>query len=315
MRFPALRLALAVATLAFAGAALVACAGDQRVAVDLSRRVGEGARVAATPAERVYKVGFDPRLDPCEDARIYAPLMDYLSRKTGKRFELRFTKSGENIIDNLGKGVVDFALLGGVSYVRAHEWYGATPLVRGLSAAGSDTYRGAIITQPDSRIRSLAQLRGKSLAFGNESSTQGHLIPQKMLLAAGIRIDDLSHSSYLGSHQAAADAVIAGTFDAGGIQDTLAASLSKEKLVRVLAWSGPYPSSGIASGKSVEASVVAQVREALIEFRPTGADASGLYHWDKTEMAGGFTAVGARDYDAIERDMRLLGMLSRPVTP
>jgi phosphonate transport system substrate-binding protein len=287
----------------------------QRTTVDLTKRVSSGAALKRPATGRVYRVGFDPRLDPYEEARIYAPLLAYLERSTGERFEIRFTKRGESLIDNLGTGTIDFAFLGGVSYVRAHEWYGARCLARGLNATGEDRYRAAIITRPQSAITQLGQLRGRSFAFGNESSTQGHLIPEAMLAAAGIGATELGKFTFHASHQACAEAVMTGAFDAGGIQDTLAKSLSANGLVKVIAWSEPYPTSGFVAGKSVGDAPAEKVRAALVAFRPKGGEARSLYHWDRTEMAGGFMVCGDHDYDTVAAQMRDFGMLERPVKP
>jgi len=296
-------------------AAASGCSSIQRTPIDLTKRVSSGAALKRPQAGRVYRVGFDPRLDPYEDSRIYAPLLEYLERTTGERFEIRFTRRGESIIDNLGAGVVDFAFLGGVSYVRAKDWYGARMLVRGLNAAGEDRYRAAIIVGPQSRITGLGQLRGRSFAYGNESSTQGHLIPRAMLAAAGMGPAELGKTTFHASHQACAEAVMSGDYDAGGIQDTLAESLAADGLIKIIAWSGPYPTSGIAAADTVDDGLAEKVRAALVAFKPKGADADSLYHWDRTEMAGGFVTCGEHDFDAVEAQMRRSGMLARPVKP
>jgi len=144
--------------------------------VDLSERVSDEELVAHAQDDDALKVGFDPRLDPYEEARIYAPLLRYLEESTGYQFSLRFTRENECIVENLGAGVIDFALMGGVNSVRAHESFGTTCIVRGLNAEGSDSYRSAIVVSPDSPITSLEDAQGKHFAFGDEGSTQGFLI-------------------------------------------------------------------------------------------------------------------------------------------
>lgn len=262
-------------------------------------------------APGTIKVGFDPRLDPYEDARIYAPFLEYLGRATGRRFELRFTKRGESIVENLGNGVVDVALVGAVSFVRARDRYGARSVVRGVTSGGKDTYRAAIVVRPDSPVQDLGDLKGRSFAFGAESSTQGHLLPETMLLTAGVRDSDLHVWEFTGSHQACAEAVSSGRFDAGGMQDTLARDLATSGLLRIVAYSPPCPTSGVAVRAGLPSATVEALRDALVAFRPRGRDRSGLHHWERTEMPRGFVAAGPHDYDVVEAAMRRLGMMSR----
>ena len=67
------------------------------------------------------KFGFDLRLGPREDVRIYLPFMRYLEQNTGNRFSLRFTEKYEDTVENLGKGITHFAALGPVNCVLANK--------------------------------------------------------------------------------------------------------------------------------------------------------------------------------------------------
>lgn len=267
---------------------VVGCVPTERKQVDLEKRADEETSARRQTDEEVLKFGFDPRLAPIEQAKIYAPLLRYLEKETGYKFEIRFTKSDEDIVDNLGEGVVDFAAMGAVSSIIAHDKYGSTCLVRGLSAQRRAEYQSAIFTKPDSQIEKIEDISGYSFAFGDENSTQGHLIPRIMLDEAGISLEDLRKFTYAGSHQKCAEAVISGAYGAGGVQDTLAKSLEEDGLIKIIAMSDYYPSSGIAANKEVDPKIVEAVKKALIEFDPTGKDKEGLYYWEKTEMAGGF---------------------------
>jgi len=267
---------------------LVGCVSTERKQIDLEKRADEETSARREMDEEILKFGFDPRLDPVEQAKIYAPLLQYLEKETGYKFEIRFTKSDEDIVDNLGEGVVDFAAMGAVSSIIAHDKYGVMCLVRGLNTQGRAEYQSAIFTKPDSQIEKIEDIRSCSFAFGDENSTQGHLIPRIMLDDVGISLEDLRKFTYAGSHQKCAELVMSKAYGAGGIQDTLAKSLEEKGLIKIIAMSDYYPSSGIAANKDVDPKIVEAAKRALIEFDPTGEDKEGLYHWEKTEMAGGF---------------------------
>lgn len=232
------------------------------------------------------KFGFDLRLGPKEDVQIYLPFLRYLEQNTWNRFSLRFTEKYEDTVENLGKGITHFAALGPVNCIIANKKYGAGCLVMGLNLDGKPEYRAVIFTKIDSPIKNLKDLKGKTFAFGGRYSTQGHIIPRKMLEDAGITLDDLKNHVFTGSHANTARAVLNGEYEAGGIQDTLAKRLLAEGKIRILATSRPYPSSLICYNKEVDPIILKAVKAALLSFDPKKEQ---VVDWDKTEMPNGFT--------------------------
>lgn len=256
-----------------------------------------------------FKVGFDVRNTPAEDARQYQPFLEYLGKATGYRFELRFTRKGENIVDLLGTGAVEFALVGAQSYLEARARFGVTPLARGLNREGKAEYQSAIVTKRDSPIRTVGDLRGRSFAFGSRTSTQGFLIPLIVFAENGLDLDALARHSFTGSHRNCAQAVLRGESDAGGMQDILAKEYADAGLLRIVQLSRFYPSSGVAAGRQVPGEVVRRVKQALLDFRPQDRHAKGLYHWDKTEMPNGFVAADDADYAELRAYALKFGLL------
>lgn len=249
---------------------------------------------------RVVYFGFDLRLNPKEDVRIYVPLMRYLSEKTGYTFKIRFTREYESTQENLGRGVTQFAILGPVSCIQAHRSYGVIPLVRGLNEEGRGEYQAAIFTRPDSKIKSIEDVKGHSFAFGPRDSTQGHLIPRKMLEDAGISLSSVQKYDYMESHKATAEAIISGRFDAGGMQDTLAKAMVREGRIRIVNFSRLYPGSGISANKDINPELIEAVKKALLELDPKGRHREILTGWEKTEMPSGFVEARYEDYAELE---------------
>ena len=279
---------------------LNACTPNESpIKVSLSENLIQGeVNWPSTPEnQKAYVIGFDRRLEPKEDVRIYALLLTYLERETGYHFILHITPKDGSLVTEIGEKQVDFAVVGTLTYLQAHEQYAARMLVRGVNAEGESVYRAAIVTRPGSGINSLIDLKGRSFVFGASSSTQGHLIPRMMLAQAGVELTDLRAYDYTGSHAETANYVISGRADAGGMQDTLAQSLAARGLLRILVWSDPFPSSGILVGKHISAEVAEKVLDALLRFDPSGKDQGQLYHWERTEMPRGFTTTNDQDYD------------------
>lgn len=258
---------------------------------------------------QAFLFGFDLRNGPKEDALQYLPLLRYLQQTTGHRFTLRFTEGAGHLLGELSSGHLQFAAIGAGSYLSARRNAPIVPLVHGVNAAGEAGYRALVVVAPDSPLQQLQSLRGRRLAFGGRTSTQGYWIPRIMLYRAGLTLDDLASYAFTGSHRACAEAVIAAKADACGLQDTLAQRLIETGQVRQLAASELYPSSGIFAHAGVPKAVREAVREALIAFDPNGRDRAGLYHWEDTEMAGGFVAASAGDYAPLRTWAARLGLL------
>ena len=289
---------------------LGACARELAFSVPLSENLLTHEVVRPPVQENgVWAFGFDRRLEPKEDVRINASLLRWLETRTGLTYRLHLTPRDGNVVDDLCNGDVHFAIVGMVSYLQAYYRCGTRILVRGLNAEGQDAYRAAIIVPPGSELGDVADLRGHTFAFGAPNSTQGHLIPRLMLQQAGLTLADLRTYTYTGSHVATANAVTSGRYDAGSLQDTLARDLTGRGLVRILALSAPYPSSGSVAGPTVPAKTAEMVREALLALDPTGADAEVLYHWERSEMPRGFVLARDADYEELRRIARETGLL------
>ncbi len=257
----------------------------------------------------LYYFGFDQRLDPAEDVRMYVPFLKYLERATGYRFKLQPVPRTGSVAEAMGSGTIHFAAFGTLSYLDAHKRYGVKALVAARTADGGADYRALIITRPESSIRTIKDLRGRSLALGSPTSTQGNLIPRIMLQQAGISLSDLSAFQNHSSHFETANAVLSGRFHAGAVQDTLGRELVRKGLVRVVAESDLFPSSTISVASDVPEPVAEAVRRALLDFDPTGRDKHGLYRWDQSEMPLGFIPVNQKALDRVQMMAERLGLL------
>jgi phosphonate transport system substrate-binding protein len=258
--------------------------------------------------DNTYYFGFDRRLEIKEDVRMYVPLLRYLERETGYKFKLHITPKNASVADELGAGKVHFAAIGTVSFLQAYQKYKVVPLVRG-AGENDGYYRAVIIVRPDSEIKNIREIKGRSFAFGAPNSTQGHLIPRIMLANTGITLPDLKSFGYMGSHAETANVVMSGQFEAGGIQDSLAKVLAGRGLVRIIGESVLYPRSGIVAAPGMPPEVKDAVKRALLKFDPSGKDKEGLYNWQASEMPNGFAEANIDECLILQKQASELGIL------
>ena len=88
--------------------------------------------------------------------------------------------------------------------------------------AGRTFYHSLVVARKDSGIQTVADLKGKTFAFVDPSSTSGHLFPKAGLIKAGFNPDkDFGRVIFSGSHDSNAVAVQNGKVDAVAIADRI----------------------------------------------------------------------------------------------
>jgi phosphonate transport system substrate-binding protein len=211
---------------------LVRTAGAFSVASALPLRGADVVKVGMVPDAGATQVSVEEK----------APLRDYLSKAVGNKVELIIPTNYNATVEALGNGSLDFAYLGALTYVKAHERYNVTPLVQ---RSADKSFHSLFITQTGAPIQKLADCKGKRFAFGDINSTSGHLIPFDELKKAGINADEDMQIRYTGSHAATVKAVEGGAADAGALDETVYHSMISEGKVdggkvRVFVTSPPF---------------------------------------------------------------------------
>lgn len=171
---------------------------------------------ALSQAQPVFKFTAIPDESPTELARKAAPLVKYLEGKLGTKVEFTPVTDYAASVEALANKQVDMAWFGGFTFVQAHVRSGGKviPLVQ---REEDEKFRSVFITT-DPAIKGLADLKGKNVSFGSQSSTSGHLMPRSFLLQANVDPDkDFKRVAYSGAHDATIAAVAAGKVDAGAL--------------------------------------------------------------------------------------------------
>jgi phosphonate transport system substrate-binding protein len=198
-----------------------------------------------------------------------APLKAYLEQKLGRPVNLVIPTSYNATVEALGNGSLDFAYLGGLTYIKAHARYGVVPLVQ---RSADLQFRAFFITSRQSGIHSLADLKGKTFAFGDINSTSGHLMPYMEMRQAGIDPNTNLKFRYTGSHPATAKAVESGAVDAGALDETVYNSMISEgKLdptkVRVFYMSKPFVDYVWVARKDISQAMQEKFAQAFTELK------------------------------------------------
>lgn len=171
-----------------------------------------GAYASDKPSDMVLQLR--PLLNAIE-----AQLSTLLEKSVKIRLNIR--AGYEDATDMIVRGEVDMMRLGAASYVSAKAENASIGIIAMESIRGKKKFDGVIVVHQNSPIKTLEDLRGRSFAFGAETSTQGRFAPQLELALKRIYAKDFSRYEYLGRHDAVAAAVGAGLFDAGALEETM----------------------------------------------------------------------------------------------
>jgi phosphonate transport system substrate-binding protein len=182
---------------------------------------------------KVLRIGLIPNIAPEKQKAKYESFGKYMEKKMGMPVELFVATNYAGVVQAIVSDQLDLAYFGGVTYAQALEQVPVEPIMTEIDhETGTRQYWSLIITHVDSGINSLKDLRGRTFAFGDPSSTSGSLFPRIMLVEAGYdwRNDfaPIKQAIYTGGHDATAEAVVAGKVDAGGIEGRILNRLIKE---------------------------------------------------------------------------------------
>ena len=178
----------------------------------------------STASQPVLRLAMIPSTDPGKIVRESQPLVNYLEKETGSRIELVVPTNYAAVVEAIANDRVDIAYLGGFTFVQASQRAGVEPLVQ---RERDQNFHSVFITQPGSRISTLADLKGHSFAFGDVNSTSGHLMPAYYMREAGIDPGALAKTVYTGGHDATALAVANGKVDAGAMDELVLGNMLK----------------------------------------------------------------------------------------
>ena len=233
------------------------------------------------------------------------PLKKYLEQALGKDIELIVTTDYSSMIEAMRFGRIEVAYFGPLSYVLAKSKApGIEPFAVGVSK-GSATYKSVIVTRLDGPVKSLADIKGKMMGYGDFASTSSHLIPRALLARYGLFGDTDYKYVLLGAHDAVARAVQSGQVQAGGLSQEIFKSLvAKGSIdgdrVIVLAESDPIPNYPMVMQGYLASELKSAISKAFLELN----DKEIL----KTFRAEAFTPTDDRAYDILRETAKLLDL-------
>jgi ABC-type phosphate/phosphonate transport system substrate-binding protein len=251
-------------------------------------------------------VAYDPKV-----VTIWDGFRAWLRGPGGLDFDYVLYSNYERQVEDLVAGRVDVAWNSPLAWVRARR----LAAVRGVTLTPvtmRDTdrdLRSVVAVRADSPVRSLADLRGRTVGTGAVDSPQSTLLPLSLLRAAGLRpgtdvqvrrfdIGAGLHGDHIGGERDAARALFGpDPVDAACVIDSNLLLFAREGVlpsgsVRVLAQTPPYDHCTMTAGPSADDTLTKRFGELLLgmdygdqDLRPL-LDLEGLKQWLPPRLEG-----------------------------
>ena len=265
---------------------------------------------AAAQAQQVFRITASPDESPTELARKAAPLVKYLEGKLGMKVEFTPVTDYAAAVETLANKQTDMAWFGGFTFVQALQRSGGKviPLVQ---REEDEKFRSVFITT-EPAIKTLADLKGRNVSFGSQSSTSGHLMPRSYLIAAGIDPDkDFKRVAYSGAHDATVAAVSSGKVDAGALNISVWEKLVADKKVdpakvRVFFTTPTYYDYNWTVHADMPAPLRDRLAKAMLDLDKSTAEGREIL---ELQRATRFIPTRVENYKGIETAARSAGLL------
>jgi len=271
------------------------------------------AAVSSLPAvadEVVLRVSAIPDEAPTELQRKFAPLGKYLEAQTGIKVVFTPVSDYAAVVESLATKKIDLAWLGGFTFVQAKIRTNGTaiPIVQRAEDA---VFTSKFITA-DPAIKSVADLKGKTFAFGAPSSTSGSLMPRFFLQQAGLNPEkDFKNVAYSGAHDATVAFVAAGKAEAGVLNASVWEKMVEQNKVdtskvRVFSTTPTYFDYNWTVRGDLDPALVKKLSDAFLKLDPANPEHKEIL---ALQRASKFVPTKKENYEGIEKAAHSAGLL------
>ena len=272
------------------------------------------AAVPAGAADRLHLV-LTPSQKPTDLMATGEEFGQVLGKLVGVPVRVTVASDYAAVIEALRNRTADLAFVHPGGYVLASREAKATIVAKNLWH-GKSSFTSRIYVRRDAGIKTVEDLRGKTIAFVDPASSSGYIYPMVLLIKRGL-VTNRDPKSFFkevvfsGAHDASMRALLNGHVDAIASFDMareqyLKDPAERERLIFV-AETEPIPEAGIAARDGLDPATFAKVRAALLQIRAPAHAAllKRLYEID------GFDTAEDREYDPVRAAIELLGARPR----
>jgi len=230
----------------------------------------------------------------------YGDFVEALEDVTGDKIKFFPVNSRTAAVEALANAHVDYILTGPAEYIVFRARAKAVPVV----AWQRLDYFTQIVTLNGNGIQTMADLRGKKIAFGDIGSTSTHLGPAQLLASAGL-MPNVDYEALNIHRNVAIEALLRGDIDAFAVGSSHLINIRAKfpgAGLRVAARGPDLPNDVLVAGAHVPKSEVERIRKAFVENAEKLMSAALKGEENKKYIGGAFIPnVSDADYEYVRQ--------------
>ena len=260
--------------------------------------------------------GITLALTPSKDPTLLQEAGTALAQELGKRLDLPIklyvAADYAGVIEALRSQTVDLAFVHPVAYVLANREARARILVKSVRG-GSAFYTARFFVLKDSGLKTVEDLRGKTIAFVDPASTSGYIYPMVFLMKRGlVKGRDpktfFKDAVFSGAHDAVLNALLRRQVDAAvsypHAPDTLIKDPAQREHLTFIAETPPIPNDGACVREGLAPDLVQRLKTALLSLN----DPVGKPILKRLYAVDGLAEAADADFDPVREAVDLLGL-------
>ncbi len=243
---------------------------------------------------RIIRFGIVPQQSASKLARLWTPILNYVSTKTNYQFQFKTAPNIPAFEKRVASGQYDVAYMNPYHYTVFHRNPGYTAFAK----AKDKKIQGIIVVRKDSVYQTPKEFRNQILAFPAPAAFAASVLPRAYFKQNNIPITPM----YVSSHDSVYRTVAKGLYPAGGGIMRTFHNLNPEvqKELRILWKTNAYTPHAIAAHPNLPAAVRHKIQQVMINMHHDPHGHSLL----ASIKINGFDRAHNEDWD----DVRTLGI-------
>lgn len=252
--------------------------------------------------------------EPAKLIRTYQPIANYLAARLGAygitEGHIALAKNAREMGEMMRLGKVDIFIDSPMPTMEVNHIGGGKIILRRWKG-GVAEYRSVIFTRVESPIKSILDLRGKTVAFEQPFSSTGYIVPRIFFEHAGESLSLLAAAGtpvaagklgyvFSGDDENTMEWVLRGRVDAGAMSHNNVEKYAKNSLpsLKIIWESPPLPRHLVSVRGDLDPAIVAAVTTSLIEMNRTKEGGELLTNFENTLK---FDAVPTQTLELFEQ--------------
>jgi len=239
--------------------------------------IAQGVSVSQASEKEVIRFGV---LSIAQPSRIYAnwqPFADYMTERIGKPVEIVVPRGFGKMAKTIVEGKVDFFYINSHVFYRLKQEGKAVAVAQMKNIVGKTTSTSDVFVKKGSGIKTISDLKGKSIAFVSPMGAGGYLAPRAYLYKSGLKSGVDNREVFTKNLSNSIHGVLLGDYDAAsmcGVNYKLMNKKIEMGELKIIAASDAYPENVIGARKGLSENIIEKFRQEVVsmEDSPDGVE-------------------------------------------